>query len=223
MRVSFKNILLYFLGNLITTFGVNLMLKANVGIGPWDTVFENLKALTNIQFWVFNLIFNFIFLTIVIIYRKSFKSLNIILTILVQALFLFVWEGFIFKNYFPDNLIIRTTLFITSLLLIPLGLNLIIISTFPVLIYEELTFVLMDITKINNFGIVRIGFEALGVTIGLLISLLSSQTIGSIGIGTLVMTFLLGPLINFYLKFFIRFGDKGDSFVNKKALNYDVE
>lgn len=208
MRITKKNLMLYLVGNLIVSFGIYFMVVSSVGIGPWDTVFENLNIITGLGFWFFNLVFNIIFLTFVILYRRSFEYISIAVTIVIQTVFLFFWEKFVFNGYSVDNLAIQITYFTLAILIIPVGLNFIIISSLPKMIYDEMTFVLMDILKSENFGVVRIAFEIIAVLTGLVISLLSGHGIGTLGIGTLVMTFTLGPLINLYLKFFRKFEDK---------------
>lgn len=207
MRITVKNVLLYVTGNLIVSIGIYMMILSKIGVGSWDAVFHNTATLLNSKFWVFNLAFNSLFLIIVLIYRKSFKSLSILVTIGIQTLFLALLEDIIFKNIVLDNLTIQIFFFTLAILVIPIGLNLIIISSLPKMIYDEMTFVLMDITNIQNFGVVRIGFEVFAVTLAIIIGLIAQIGLGQVGIGTIIMTFLLGPLIDFYLKFFQRFED----------------
>lgn len=208
MRITVKNVLLYIIGNLIVSIGIYMMIMSKIGVGSWDAVFHNTATLLNSKFWIFNLAFNSLFLLIVLIYRKSFKSLSILVTIGLQTLFLAIWEDFVFKNFALDNMTLQIVLFILAILVIPVGLNFIIISSLPKMIYDEMTFVLMDITKIKSFGIVRIGFEVLAVTIAIIVGLIAGIGLGQVGPGTIIMTFLLGPLIDLYLKFFRRFEDK---------------
>lgn len=129
------------------------------------------------------------------------------MTIAIQTLFLALLEDVIFKNIVLNSLTTEIIFFTFAMLVIPVGLNLIIISSLPKMIYDEMTFVLMDITKIKNFGVVRIGFEVFAVTLAIIIGLIANIGPGQVGVGTLIMTFLLGPLIDFYLKFFRRFED----------------
>lgn len=207
MRITVKNVLLYIFGNLIVSVGIYMMILSKIGVGSWDAVFHNTATLLNSKFWIFNLAFNALFLIIVLIYRKSLKYLSILVTIAIQTLFLALLEDVIFKNIVLNSLTTEIIFFTFAMLVIPVGLNLIIISSLPKMIYDEMTFVLMDITKIKNFGVVRIGFEVFAVTLAIIIGLIANIGLGQVGVGTLIMTFLLGPLIDFYLKFFRRFED----------------
>lgn len=208
MRITTKNVLLYILGNIIVSLGIYLMIVSKIGVGSWDAVFHNTATLLSSKFWIFNLAFNSLFLIFVMVYRKSFESITILITIAIQTAFLALWEDIVFKGFVLDNLTIQISFFAFAILVIPVGLNFIIISSLPKMIYDEMTFVLMDITKIKSFGIVRIGFEVLAVTIAIIVGLIAGIGLGQVGPGTIIMTFLLGPLIDLYLKFFRRFEDK---------------
>ena len=60
----------------------------------------------------------------------------------------------------------------------------------------------MEITRINNFGLVRIGFEVFALMLALLLSFLAGAGIGQVGIGTVLVTLTIGPLINLFLNLY---------------------
>ena len=123
MVINLKNVSMYLLGLVIMSLGVTLMKLTNIGLGSWDAVIHNFSYILKIPMGIGSLIVNVLLLSFVMIYRKSFKYITVIIPILINMLFLLFWGDFVFVNVVFNTLWSRIGLFIVSLLLLPLSLD----------------------------------------------------------------------------------------------------
>lgn len=202
MKINLKNIVLYLLGLVLMSFAVVIMKKTLLGMGAWDAVIINTQTILNIKLGYASLIINILLLSFVVIYKRSFKNITVIIPIAINTLLLNIWDSYVFNNLEFTSLLSKTISYGLGIILLPFGLSLIIYSGLPKMIYDELTFVLMEIFKIKNFGIIRLGFEVTGLIIAMILGLIGGDILMQIGISTLVVTLLMGPLIDFFLKVF---------------------
>lgn len=202
MKINLKNIVLYLLGLVLMSFAVVIMKKTLLGMGAWDAVIVNTQTILNIKLGYASLIINILLLSFVVIYKRSFKNITVIIPIAINTLLLNIWDSYVFNNLEFTSLLSKTISYGLGIILLPFGLSLIIYSGLPKMIYDELTFVLMEIFKIKHFGIIRLGFEVTGLIIAMILGLIGGDILMQIGISTLVVTLLMGPLIDFFLKVF---------------------
>lgn len=200
-----KNISFYFLGFFILGLGVNLMLRADLGAGPWDTVTANLKdfidaTLFSVTLGTVSFVIAFILMIIVLLYTKKWYLVGMIFPIFLVALSLDFWNLIGLGTWEPTEFVIRVIVSLVGGILIPLGLSFIIASNFPAFVFDELTIMLMDITKINSVAIVRVGIEFLGVSLGTLFGFLAGVGWGAVGFASLIVVLMLPPLLEFFLK-----------------------
>lgn len=205
IEFNVKNISFYFLGFFILGLGVILMLRANLGAGPWDTVTANLETL--IDNTLFDVTLGMVSATIAIIlmitvlmYTKNYYLLGMVLPIFLVAASLDFWNIVGLGNFEPTGFLLRLGVSILGGVFIPLGLSFIIASNFPAFVFDELTIMLMDITKIQSITIIRVGIEALGIALGTLFGFLAGIKFGAVGIASFVVVLILPPLLEFFLK-----------------------
>ncbi len=200
MNITPKNVTFYFLGVFILSLGAVAAIVSNLGAGPWDTVSENFRMFAGIPLGVASAIVmsSLILLTVILTKRLELFVLAIN-TILVSSVIYF-WDVFVFNEYRMTVFIDGLPYFIVGLLAIPLGLALIVASHFPAMVFDELTFALMNLFKVKSVAKVRIGLEAAGVTFGIILGLLHDSTLGAVGIGSILMVLLIGPIFSTYLR-----------------------
>lgn len=204
MKINLKNILIYFIGLNAVSIGVILTLKTNLGQGSWDAVNFGLSELIHIKLGYASMIINALLLLFITIYRRSFKYINTIIPIILNGLLINFYEYVVFNDFVGSDSLLKYLYLVIGAILLPLGLSLLIISTLPRMIFDEITEALMEITRINNFGLVRISFEVFALMLALLLSFLAGAGIGQVGIGTVLVTLTIGPLINLFLNLYKR-------------------
>ncbi len=214
IEFSIKNISFYIIGVLTIGFSINLMLLSELGAGAWDTPSANGTTFFNLILgweWVtlgmISALINTIILLMIIFYRKDLKYLIILIPIIVMGSVIDLWNVLLFDGKDVESMIFQVLFYCIGGLLLPFGLVLVVKSKFPAFVFEEWTFMLQELTKLS-FQKVRIGIELIGVLLGLTFSLLTYFStsdpditmFGQVGVGTIILAFLIGPLIQFYMK-----------------------
>lgn len=195
----FIKILLYFIGLLLTSFGVVLMLQTNKGVGSWDSVNYSLSVLINTKLGYASMIVNILIVLFVVIYRKNLKFIQSFIPIILSGFLVNLWIDYVFVNFTISTTFLTYLYLILGALVLPVGLSFIIVSTLPKMIFDELTFAWMDIFKSKSFPLIRIGIEIFAVLLGLLLGYFAKiEGLGQIGIGTLIVVFTIGPLIGIF-------------------------
>ena len=76
----------------------------------------------------------------------------------------------------------------------------IISSKFPAFVFDELMIMLMSIFKTKKVAMVRVAIEITGITLGIIFGFLAGVGFGAVGIGSVLMAIVLGPILSFFLK-----------------------
>jgi uncharacterized membrane protein YczE len=195
----FSKIILYAFGIFITGLGVNLLLRSTFGAGAWDAVNEHSSLILNISLGTASLITNITILLFIMIANKSFKYLITLIPIFSIAISMDVWDLIIFSNVVIDSTGLYILSYILGSLLLPLGLAFMISTHYPSMVYDELTFILMKIFKVKTFLYVRWGVEGFAILLGIVLGIIAGVGLGTIGIGSIMIAFIIGPLITFYI------------------------
>ncbi len=191
---------IYLLGIAFIGFGVNLLIRSDFGAGAWDAVNDNFRTLTGITLGTASFSINLIILTLIMLYRKRLKYIITILPIFGSALAMDIWDILLFGSWAPDALTTRFIAFIIGLLVLPFGLSLVIVTKFPAMVFDELTFIMMEIVNAKSFMKVRWGIEVFAMTLASLFGFLAGISFGSVNIGTIIISMTIGPLIAYFLK-----------------------
>ncbi|MCF7930204.1 MAG: hypothetical protein K9L02_01705 [Acholeplasmataceae bacterium] len=194
------NIFIYSLGIFITGLGVNLIIRSSFGAGPWDAVAENLSQLTKVELAVAGGFVNLLILAFVVLYNKKIKFLIGLIPIIGIFFAIHFWDIIIFDTYYPDLISLKLLFILSGGVSISMGLAAIIVSTFPAMVFDELTIALMKILKISSFFKTRIMIELFAVVLASILGYLAGIGFGVVGLGTLIISFTIGPLISFQMK-----------------------
>ena len=218
IELTFNNIFRYIIGFFIIGFGINLMLRSNLGAGAWDATNFNLNAMlasfnVDVTFGTTSLIISMTLFVIVAAYRRKLSSFLMLIPIFAIATFIDFWDLVLLSNFHPEAFGIRFILFISGLLILPFGLVVIISSNFPATVFDEITIMIAELLKVKNFGKVRLGFEILGVVLAAVFSLIGDGTLGAVSIGTAIMAVVFGPIMNIYMKM-LKITPKEDPVIN---------
>jgi len=196
VRLNVKNIIFYFLGFFIVGLGAVMFYRANFGAGPWDTVTYNLSALIKATRGQTSMIISTTLMLIVIMYNKNLRFLFMLVPILSVGFAIDFWDILVFGDNF--NIIARILLFIGGMVSLPFGLALVIHTGFPAFVFDELTIMIMKITK-KGLKPVRLSIELTGVLLGTIIGFIAGIKFGAVGIGSFVVAAFIGSFIHYYL------------------------
>ena len=200
IEFTYKNNFFYFFGFFILGFGVTSTIISNFGAGPWDTVTKNLSVLLNLTLGTTSVIVAALLMVVVLGYTRKWKLIFMIIPIILVGVSLDFWDILIFGDYVPGTILLRILFYLIGALTIPLGLAFIIASKFPAFVFDELMIMIMAILKTDKIAAVRVGIEITGITLGTIFGFLAGVGFGAVGVGSLLIALVLGPLLAFYLK-----------------------
>ncbi|WP_059172490.1 YitT family protein [Bacillus sp. FJAT-27445] len=180
----------FFIGLIILTFGVCMTIVADFGAGAWDALNVALTELVGLSIGRWVMIVGAILIGVNAFLHKSrpeFLAIGIIFAIgsmidLWMFLFLGGWE--------PSGLIEQLSMFLSGIIVIGIGAALYLQPKFPLNPIDNL---MMGIKKRMNVNIMTA--KTIGELIALILALILS---GPIGLGTLIITFAIGPVIQLF-------------------------
>lgn len=191
-----KVILIYLLGMMLIALGINMILRSGLGAGAWDTLVYSLKHLVGtITLGTSMFIINLVILAFVIIANKSFKYLFILAPISVMSFAIDFWDIVVFGDFSPNTFLIKGLLFLLGAMILTLGLGMAIVTKFPAMIIDELTFSIMKVFKIKSFFKTRVIIELAAILLALFLGLWAEIGLGAINYGSLFLAFVIGPMI----------------------------
>ncbi|PKK96876.1 MAG: hypothetical protein CVV58_04100, partial [Tenericutes bacterium HGW-Tenericutes-3] len=145
-------------------------------------------------------IVNILILAFLILYNKKVKFVFVLVPIVGIALATDFWDIIILKDYLPSGYGLKLVLFIFGTTILTFGLALMIITSFPAMVYDELTLTLMKILNIKNFFTTRIGIEVAGVLLAIFFGFAADIRFGAVSFGTFILAIIIGPLISLHMK-----------------------
>jgi uncharacterized protein len=188
--------LFYIVGLFIISFGVVLTIKADLGAGAWDALNVGLAEIIGFTVGTWVMIVGAILIIINAILLRRFPEMLAIATIIIIGIFIDFWLKFILANWEPSGLLLRFLLLLLGLIIISIGVSIYLQAKFPLIPIDQFMIVLKEKLKITLMTAKTIG-EVLALILALAFN-------GPIGIGTIVITLLIGPFIQFFFPKFER-------------------
>lgn len=198
MKKTFGQYVAAIIGAIIIGFGVSRMAIAGFGLDAFNSLIGNLVTLTGLNFSIFSLILGIVFVVLNAIVNK--KRMNII------AIGLSYIIGFSIDIFIPmltnvlntSNFAFRGIWFVLGILVYGFGVAVLITSD----ILSPLEEYMMAIKKITNTSVAKAKFisDFILVILALVVGILGFASFGQIGVGTLIITFVMGKVIDLFLK-----------------------
>jgi uncharacterized membrane protein YczE len=204
VTINFKHTLYYLLGCIAIALGVTLVVRSEFGTSPYDTLHVAIYQTTPLSIGQATILVALLTTFLVMILQKHYKYLFMAIPIFIVGAFIDLFDLVVFKDFYPNALLLKGSLFIASLLLLPLGGALLILSTYPAGVFDELMIALMRLFKTNHMIKLRIIIDISFLLMALALTLSVNQNIGSLQIGTFIFILSIGPLLKQYLKLFRR-------------------
>ncbi|WLR51718.1 YitT family protein [Bacillus tianshenii] len=176
----------FLIGLLVLGLGIALTIKGKaLGIGPWDVFHYGLFLQFGLTIGSWSIIMGFILLAITSFATKSLPKIGAILNMLLLGLCIDLFN-FLLPN--PETLLVQVIAFISGVIILGYGIGL---------------YVSADLGAGPRDGVMLLIVEATGwkVTwvrngIEILVFLLGWMLGGPVGIGTIIIAFMLGKIIS---------------------------
>lgn len=190
-REKLTHLVLYLIGVGIMPAGAVLTINAHLGAGGYDALNFVLADLLHIRTSLAIYGTAFIILITAALIRKSYPHVETFLSSFFMGISTDFWKT-IFNGFEGTN-------FISSLILMGIGMIIIafavasyMISIFPTNPSDDLILALKE--RGCKIGIAKMSFDIICVVLAFLLG-------GEIGIGTIIVSLCLGPIIDFFHKY----------------------
>lgn len=185
----------FMLGLAVMGYGIGMMIDANLGVAPWDTLHIGLQKTFGLTIGMWSQIVGLFIIIASYLIGKIKPSVGMFLNMFFLGLFI---DLFMWLKWIPVGSTIaeRIVLFAAGLLIYTFGTGMYISprlgagprDSFMLALHDRLGW---------DIGKVRIGIECTVTLLGFLLG-------GPVSVGTLVTAFSIGPLIKRFIPFWER-------------------
>lgn len=187
-----RRILMTVGGVLICGFSVGIFNFSLFGMDPFQVFAHGVWGLTNIGYGTFYAFVNLLMLIGVFFIDKSKIGLGTVINIFLLG-YVVEFSSWLFNTWIPDpSFVIRSFALMIAIIIISFGSALYFTGNLGVSTYDAVALIMSE-KKIAKFQYCRIGTD--------LICTLSGYLLGAtVGVGTLITAFFMGPIIAFFNK-----------------------
>lgn len=181
---------IYFIGLLIMSFGIVLMIRADLGSAPWDVFHIGLFYQVGLTIGTWSIIVGFFILAISSLIVKRLPSIGAFLNMLMVGIFI---DMYLFIPYLktPNSIFGQLFMLILGVLVIGIGIGVYISSRCGAGPRDSLMIALTEKTgwKVQY---IRLAMELIVLCVGWLLG-------GPVFIGTILFSFTIGPIVGWTL------------------------
>lgn len=181
---------IYFIGLLIMSFGIVLMIRADLGSAPWDVFHIGLFYQVGLTIGTWSIIAGFFILAISSLIVKRLPSIGAFLNMLMVGIFI---DMYLFVPYLrtPHSFFGQLFMLVLGVLVIGIGIGIYISSRCGAGPRDSLMIALTEKTgwKVQH---IRLAMELIVLCVGWLLG-------GPVFIGTILFSFTIGPIVGWTL------------------------
>jgi len=196
---------LYVVGVATASLGVFLMKSSTLGLGPWGVAAFELNALLNpiLGFFTFgtaSTLHTYTMILLIVIINKNLKSTFVFISVFLINGMVDVYDFVVFPQLVISNLSSAIISHGLGFIIYCLGSAFLILSTFPGMVLEELTFALMKVFKMKSYPLMRTMVAYFGFVLAFIYGLLSGTNASSITVLSFILGVAFGPVIQSIVK-----------------------
>jgi len=194
MKFNIKRYIIFLIGILVMTLGVSLTVKSEVGAGAYDSINFGLANLFKINISIAIWITSFSIVIIASILRRKCLKLTTFVTAIIVGISTDMWVMMI-KNIGLNTIFEKVFAFSIGICLVSMGVAIYIIPKLPANPTDDL---MVALTEEKGISIMKAK-----LTIDTICIIIAFALKGPIGIGTIIATILIGPLIQIINKLIV--------------------
>lgn len=174
-------------GILILTLGVALSSKAGLGTGSLDSINFALASRTQLNLSIVIVLMAFIAIFISAVIRRGKLSFKTLMTAIFMGVFTESWVKII-DVINVDTIAQQIIVFALAIFCVSLGIAIYLRPKFPANPNDDIIVALNEVLGLK-MGTAKLFIDIIAIVIALLLK-------GPVGIGTVLMTVLIGPIVN---------------------------
>lgn len=184
-----KRLIFYLIGITLVGIGINMLIQSDKGLDPWGVFNVTLADFLSISLGTFYIYCGIFFVVVNAIIQKKLPDFFGMVTSFLMGISIDFFEHFVTKVSIPSTWIE----FFVGLCLFCLGIALYFHTHLPKSPVDDLILSTQRLTH-KSFKTSKVILDSAILICGLLMG-------GQIGLGTIVMVVLVGPLISIFIKF----------------------
>ncbi len=202
MKTYTKRILMSVFGVVICGLSVGMFKHAAFGVDPFQALMSGLDAVIPIRFGTLYVIVNLLLLCFSLLTDRSKIGIATFINLFLLG-YIVEFSQSVCVRLFPEpGLVTRVLLFLPGLVILSLASALYFTANLGVSTYDAIALVWSERQSRIPFQFCRIITDSICVVAGVALCLISGmdavQIFGSVGVGTIITAFFMGPLIAFF-------------------------
>lgn len=201
MSEKAKRIAMTVFGVLIAGFSVGMFNFSAFGMDPFQVLAHGIASRVPLGFGTFYMLLNLLMLVFIFFIDRSKIGLGTMINIFLLG-YVVEFTSLMLANLMPEpSLLVRAVFLAVAVVIICLGSSLYFIGDLGVSTYDAVALILSE-KKVARFQYCRIGSDLICTAIGYVLG-------ATVGLGTLVTAFFMGPIIaafNRWISIPLRYG-----------------
>ncbi|MBE7122208.1 YczE/YyaS/YitT family protein [Bacillus cereus] len=201
---TLKRIILYVLGLFFMSIGISMSIQAGFGVSPVSSLAYASTLTIGLSVGVTMALANVLYIIIQVILSKRMELNEFVSQFIISFLFGFFMDATLFLVQLfptPGTIFARSVYLIISLFVIAVGLMGYTTAKLPLMPYDALTYAISE--KFNlKFGKAKILSDLINICVAGAICIVFIQSLGSIGIGTLIAAYFIGKILGWMIPYY---------------------
>lgn len=190
MKEKRRRVIMTIFGVLVAGFSVGMFNFSTFGMDPFQVFAHGVWKHISIGYGTFYTILNLIMLVFIFIIDRRKIGIGTVINILLLG-YVVEFSSLFFNDQIPNPTVgIRILFLIVGIIILCFGSSLYFIGDLGVSTYDAVALILSD-RKVARFQYCRIGTDLICTIIGFLLG-------ATVGIGTVVTAFFMGPIISIF-------------------------
>jgi len=187
-------ILVFLIGIFTVQIGVGLFIQSNAGLDSYTIIMEGIGILLGITVGQANILVMTILFMIILCFAREYIRIGTFLATFITGIFLDTINQSLTVFGISDMAYIpRLLILILGCIVISIGFSILNAPELSVSPLDQMPLIIMDRTKFT-YSQIRIVQDALFISTGYLLG-------GTLGLGTIISLFLIGPCIQITIKY----------------------
>lgn len=207
LNVTLKRLSLYVVGLFFLSLGVSFSIQADLGVSPVSSLPYALALSSGLSVGLMTVVAYVFFIIMQVVLSKRFELKGAIVQLIISFLFGFLMDATLFLLQLfptPETYVMRWVFLVISLFVAAIGLLGYFSAKFPLMPYDELTHVISE--RFNmQFSKAKITGDFINVAVAGIICLIFIQSLGAIGIGTIVAAYFIGKILGWLMKHYQKY------------------
>ncbi|MDE5414739.1 YczE/YyaS/YitT family protein [Alkalihalobacterium chitinilyticum] len=192
MSVKFRRAFCYLIGLFILAVGITFTIISNLGAGAWDALSVGLSVRFGLTVGTWVILIGVILIIVNALIAWSRPEIHSLLTVIILGYFIDFWLVIVFQDIRLNELPVQAAVLLSGVTLMGLGISTYLQADFAIIPIDRLMLNLKQLLRLPLMG---------AKTVAEIIALVAALLVGGpIGVGTIIVTLSIGPLIQVFYK-----------------------